>query len=82
MKAPQQKNNNGRQVTITHAQEVRSSFQYQSASASYGVTLTCADDPAQIQATLRRAEKLVEQQLVKKVEQQRLSLTKLAEGAV
>jgi hypothetical protein len=61
----------GNKVEIWHTQDVKLSQNYQSASASYGVKLIVADDEEAIKAGIKRAELIVEEPLVEKVNQQR-----------
>lgn len=66
-------------VRITHEQAVKSSLAYQTAEARYGISFQCKDTPLAIEATIRRAEQVVNGYLAQQVEKQRRSLALLAE---
>lgn len=65
-------------VEIYHSQDAKQSLDWQSAGSSYGVKITCHDNPADIAAAIDRAERIVEKRLLVKIEEQRGLLEKLS----
>lgn len=67
---------------VTHRQSLRISESYQSIELSYEVKLSCADTDDAINDTIARAERLVEEPMTEKFEQQRSFLKALARNSV
>ena len=67
----------GENVVIYHQQSIRQSHNYQSAECVYGVTLTVPNSTADIDLGFKRATRIVEENLVTKLQQQKQLLEKL-----
>ena len=65
-----------RKVIVTHGQQLNQTLNYQGAQAHYSITLEC--DESEIQATLDRAEKIVEKRLGNKAKSQAQFLRSIA----
>lgn len=64
-------------VRISHGQSFKQSKDWQSTDASYSVTIEVEDLPEAIERGFKRVERLVENALIKKSEQQRRFLNSL-----
>lgn len=63
---------------VKHSQAIRLSASYNSAEVNYGVELPCDNNPEAIRIAMRKAEKLVEEYLGKKIPERVATLQKYA----
>jgi hypothetical protein len=65
-------------VQIWHTQSIKQNLNYQSADASYGISIICRDSLKEIKQTLLRSEQFVEDALIKKVKEHQQVLQDLS----
>ena len=71
---------NSRSVKIFHSQEIKQSLNYQSAAVTYGVEMTVEDSDFSIRKGMKRAERLVEDELSVKFQKQKKLLEAISES--